>query len=164
MKCCKCRNCGRMYDPNKSRADFTGYCSAACMHEKSRSFGYKKSAGRIKDGVTEYDVLKKHNAVGNINQFGDACDYTGRPVETQRVKVLKSLQDMILEVNPPDNEGSCSMKMVTPSGNYINVFLDFDTYIVEVTEPGDNEGVNAVRIYTEFKPLNSEQWSPGLVE
>lgn len=80
FKVCKCRNCGSMYDPNKSRADFTGYCSQGCMHEKSKSLGYKKPKDRFQKD-NEYEILKSHKAIGNIDKFGEACDYMGIPLK-----------------------------------------------------------------------------------
>lgn len=78
---CKCRNCGKMYDPHKSRADMTGFCSQACMHEKSKSLGYRKPRDSYaKDD--EYDILRQNNCVGLIDKYGDACDYNGIPKTT----------------------------------------------------------------------------------
>jgi hypothetical protein len=36
-----CRKCGRAYDPNKTRADWRGYCSMACQHQMARDLGYR---------------------------------------------------------------------------------------------------------------------------
>ena len=38
---CQCRNCGKHYDEARSRADYKGYCSQACLHEKARALGYR---------------------------------------------------------------------------------------------------------------------------
>lgn len=78
-KPCKCRNCGKHYDPYKSRADYTGYCSAACLHAKAKSLGYKK--GKT---VGEYEILRRAGQVGNINHFGDKCDFIGRKVAVRK--------------------------------------------------------------------------------
>ena len=67
-----------MYDPTKSRADWQGYCSQACVHAEAKEFGYKENKGWGSQQETEYDVLKRNNRIGSINEFGDACDITGR--------------------------------------------------------------------------------------
>lgn len=56
-----CRTCGKQYATEKSRADYTGYCSAKCLHAKAKELGYRKGGHR-----TEYDVLKSHGDVGSI--------------------------------------------------------------------------------------------------
>lgn len=77
-KVCKCRHCGAMYNPQTSRADLQGYCSQKCLHAEAKKYGYKKTKGWSSNTDSEYDVLKRHNRVGSINEFGDACDMAGR--------------------------------------------------------------------------------------
>lgn len=67
-----CRNCKKRYDPNKSRADYKGYCGQKCLHAKARELGYssltyefaKKCRSEFAAQMTEYGVLKKHGEVG----------------------------------------------------------------------------------------------------
>lgn len=59
MVVCVCRNCRKNYDPKKSRADWKGYCSMKCQHEKAHKLG----ARDIKD---EYRVLKSANEIGEV--------------------------------------------------------------------------------------------------
>lgn len=61
LRTCRCRNCGKVYDFAKSRAVWTGFCTAKCLKAKSRELGYRPS----RHGVTEYNVLKSANCVGN---------------------------------------------------------------------------------------------------
>jgi hypothetical protein len=67
-----CRKCGRAYDPNKTRADWRGYCSAACQHQMARDLGYRPGKYVQRPGfsrplrITEYDVLSRHGAIGDI--------------------------------------------------------------------------------------------------
>jgi hypothetical protein len=60
-KKCKCRQCGGIYNPDKSRADYTGYCSAKCLHAKAKKLGYKKGK---RPG--EYEVLERFGQVGSV--------------------------------------------------------------------------------------------------
>jgi hypothetical protein len=53
-----CRNCDKEYSPLKSRADWKGYCSQRCVHEKARKLGYRKGRN------TEYDVLHGAKQLG----------------------------------------------------------------------------------------------------
>lgn len=55
-----CRNCGKQYDPMKSRADYRGYCTAKCLHEKAKEHGYRKSGE-----LSEYYVLKRAGEIGD---------------------------------------------------------------------------------------------------
>lgn len=57
---CKCRNCGKTYDARKSRADWTGFCSAKCQHEKAKYLGYRAGGSR-----TAYNVLKAAKCIGD---------------------------------------------------------------------------------------------------
>lgn len=59
---CRCRNCGKKYDEDKSRADFKGYCSQACLHERAWKFGWRKSHARFR---SEYDVLNRADQLGS---------------------------------------------------------------------------------------------------
>lgn len=61
---CRCRNCGSRYDENKSRADYKGYCTQACLHEKARKHGYKKRSDKV--GYSEYSEYAILNRVGQI--------------------------------------------------------------------------------------------------
>lgn len=64
---CRCRTCGDQYEESKSRAEFKGYCSAGCLHEKSKKLGYRKpKKSWDKSGESEYNVLKRNNQVGSI--------------------------------------------------------------------------------------------------
>jgi hypothetical protein len=63
---CLCRNCGAHYDENKSRADWKGYCTQACVHEKARKHGYQKSREKFGSGHSEYDVLHRANLIGSV--------------------------------------------------------------------------------------------------
>jgi hypothetical protein len=58
---CRCRNCQSVYEESKSRAEWKGYCSAKCQHEKAKALGYRK-----KKGSHEYDVLKRHGEIGSV--------------------------------------------------------------------------------------------------
>jgi hypothetical protein len=74
---CKCRNCGKVYDEFKSRADWKGYCSQKCFHEKARELGYRKPGKGQTDSKdeairrgyeyvrSEYDIVKRANQIGN---------------------------------------------------------------------------------------------------
>lgn len=57
---CICRQCQKQYDPKKSRADFTGYCSQKCMHAKAKDLGFKKSLGN-----SCWQTLKNAGELGN---------------------------------------------------------------------------------------------------
>lgn len=57
---CQCRNCGTSYDRSKSRAEYKGFCSAKCQHEKARKLGYRKGKDR-----TEFQVLKGNECIGD---------------------------------------------------------------------------------------------------
>lgn len=57
---CRCRNCGKEYDRNKSRAEYKGFCSAKCQHVKAKQLGYRK--GRH---TGEYEVLRAAKCIGD---------------------------------------------------------------------------------------------------
>lgn len=64
---CLCRNCGDIYEENKSRADCKGYCSQGCLHEQARRCGYRKqSRYPWEPNGSEYDILKKKNKIGSV--------------------------------------------------------------------------------------------------
>lgn len=63
---CRCRNCGTTYDSRRSRADFTGFCTAACQHEKAQALGFKKRKGWQPVDNTEFQILKRNNMVGDV--------------------------------------------------------------------------------------------------
>lgn len=83
---CHCRNCQKVYDSEKARGDYKGFCSAKCQHAKAKELGYRK-------GQSEYQVL--HNA----KEIGDV------PTEEERVALRKELKE--LEESP---YGSISRK------------------------------------------------------
>jgi hypothetical protein len=58
----KCRNCHKEYDIHKSRAYYTGFCSAKCLHAKAKELGYRQART---DGRSEYNVLCSANCIGN---------------------------------------------------------------------------------------------------
>lgn len=60
---CRCRNCGKLYNENKATADFKGYCSQACLHEKARKHGYRKSQEKFR---SEYDILNRAKLIGSV--------------------------------------------------------------------------------------------------
>lgn len=64
---CKCRNCGKHYQEAKSRADYKGYCSQVCLHEKARSLGYRKpKKHKWMETPSEYQYLSKANKIGSV--------------------------------------------------------------------------------------------------
>lgn len=69
---CKCRTCGKVYDEDKTRADYKGYCSQKCFHQKAKELGYRKGQTEMRRGwrtpqsISEYDVLKRHKQVGSV--------------------------------------------------------------------------------------------------
>lgn len=62
---CKCRTCGKVYESLKSHADWTGFCSAKCLHNKAKELGYSKAKEKLL-GVTEYSVLKRAKCIGDV--------------------------------------------------------------------------------------------------
>lgn len=60
---CKCRTCGKVYDDQKSRADFTGYCGQKCMTEKAKKLGWRPGDRYPLD---LYARLKEHGEVGSV--------------------------------------------------------------------------------------------------
>jgi len=58
---CKCRQCAKIYDMNKSRADLSGYCSAKCQHAKAKSLGFIKSIHKY-----EYKILNNAGEIGSV--------------------------------------------------------------------------------------------------
>ncbi len=63
IKPCKCRECGKKYDEYKGTADFKGYCSQKCFHERAKKFGY-----RVQDPTrrSEYSRLHAAGEVGSV--------------------------------------------------------------------------------------------------
>ena len=65
MNKCICRQCSKVYDPQKSRAEYRGYCSQKCLHLKSKALGWRKGQKEVRKGygspqpVSEYDVLHR---------------------------------------------------------------------------------------------------------
>ena len=58
---CVCRKCHREYDESRSRADYRGYCSQACLHAMAKKLGFKK-----KPSDREYRILLKNGEIGNV--------------------------------------------------------------------------------------------------
>lgn len=63
---CQCRNCAGRYYEHASRADYTGYCSQKCWHEKAKACGYRKSKDKALPHSSEYDVLKRYGHIGSV--------------------------------------------------------------------------------------------------
>ena len=63
---CRCRNCGKKYEESKSRAQFQGFCSAQCQHEKAWTLGYRKKKGWQPISQSEYSILKAANMIGSL--------------------------------------------------------------------------------------------------
>ncbi len=57
---CICRKCRKIYKEDKSRAEYKGYCSAKCQHERACELGFRKTQNK-----TEYDTLVRAKAVGS---------------------------------------------------------------------------------------------------
>lgn len=55
---CECRQCGNLYDRQKSRATYTGYCSSRCMNTTAKQLGYRK-------GMSMYHILRNAQMVGD---------------------------------------------------------------------------------------------------
>lgn len=64
---CKCRNCGRVYEEHKATADWKGYCSQRCLHEKARAHGYSKRLDKFYQR-SEYDILRRAGQIGSVPQ------------------------------------------------------------------------------------------------
>lgn len=72
---CRCRNCGSHYDEAKSRADYKGFCSKVCQHEKAWTLGYRKPTKsynrygapvtRVRSAKTEYEYLAEAKMIGS---------------------------------------------------------------------------------------------------
>src|ERR1019366_1567192 len=62
---CVCRNCPKVYDQNNSRADYMGYCSMKCQHEKAKKLGYKKSNERLSN-TSEWHYLHDRQVIGRV--------------------------------------------------------------------------------------------------
>jgi len=58
---CRCRNCQRTYDDQKSRSWWAGFCSQRCMKTKARACGYRPRQYR-----SEYDILKSAKQIGAV--------------------------------------------------------------------------------------------------
>lgn len=69
---CLCRSCGKTYAEHKSRADYKGYCSQGCLHNRARLRGYRpateKKLGRLH---SEYAILNRVNDLGSV--YVNAC-------------------------------------------------------------------------------------------
>jgi hypothetical protein len=76
---CRCRNCGKIYEEAKSRADLKGYCGQACLHERARALGYKPRPKNRHVGPyhrtprpsygsypSEYEILSRAGKIGSI--------------------------------------------------------------------------------------------------
>lgn len=59
---CLCRECGKEYFENKSRADYKGYCSNKCLREMAKRYGWKK-------GLNENDYLR--GRIGSVFKGSD---------------------------------------------------------------------------------------------
>ncbi len=62
---CICRNCGKQYDADKSRADYKGYCSQKCLHAMAKRLGYNKKYEKSWLS-TEYAVLARNKKLGSV--------------------------------------------------------------------------------------------------
>ena len=62
MNKCICRFCGKIYEEQKSRADYKGYCSQKCLHAKAKFLGYKKN----NLGKSEYYYLRLTKNIGSV--------------------------------------------------------------------------------------------------
>jgi len=65
VKVCKCRTCLKHYREDKATADWKGFCSQRCMHNKARELGWTPLKAR-RIGLTEYEVLKRNKQIGSV--------------------------------------------------------------------------------------------------
>ena len=64
---CRCRNCGKKYEEAKSRADYNGYCSQACLHDKAIRQGYRRKNAKLMGiAESEYAVLHRAGLIGSV--------------------------------------------------------------------------------------------------
>lgn len=68
----ECRRCCKAYDPYKSRADWKGYCSQRCFHQKARLHGYsparEKKYGHFH---SEFQILNRAGQIGDVPALPD---------------------------------------------------------------------------------------------
>ena len=86
-----CRNCGKLYDRYKSRAEYQGYCSAKCQHGAAKTLGYRK----VKNGRSEFQVLKAANEVGSVHAYDPVDD----PLTKRIVRALQTTFNYIASDN-----------------------------------------------------------------
>ena len=85
---CKCRNCDKRYDPSKSRADLTGYCSQKCLIAKAKEHGWGKKKTLSRLNVSYYDILKTASEIGDVEWIEPAIVPFGRQPEQKCVWVF----------------------------------------------------------------------------
>jgi hypothetical protein len=61
LRQCVCRHCNKVYDNQKARGDWRGFCSAKCQHARAKWFGW-----RPKGSVSEYTALKNAKCIGDV--------------------------------------------------------------------------------------------------
>ena len=69
---CRCRYCHKKYDINKSRSDYTGYCSQKCLNTKAKELGWKgneNSSPFADKSKSLYAILHDADQIGNIPIF-----------------------------------------------------------------------------------------------
>ena len=59
LRMCRCRECGVSYDNAKSRAMYTGFCTAKCMNAVAKRYGYPKREKSI------FNCLKASGKIGH---------------------------------------------------------------------------------------------------
>jgi len=62
---CKCRNCGKKYDDQKSRAWYTGYCSQKCLVAMAKKCGWNGKQGRSQ-GCQVYKYVDGARQIGRV--------------------------------------------------------------------------------------------------
>lgn len=63
-----CRQCCKLYDPNRSRSPWRGYCSQRCSVSKAKSLGHK--AG-VTPKRSEHAVLSSAGELGTVYEGGE---------------------------------------------------------------------------------------------
>jgi superfamily I DNA/RNA helicase len=124
---CVCRQCGKVYDEAKSRADLKGYCSQKCMFEKAKKHGWKKK-DNDKRGRSYVDVLTSKKDVGSVLHKPEGKQ---NPDPIQKVKVAKiptspTLPTSQTTTQPPIPSSSDS------EPNLLTGFLDTEPATIDV--------------------------------
>lgn len=129
----KCRNCSKIYNPDKSSANWEGYCSQKCVHAKAKALGYSKARENAEnkmypyrlDRHSEYTVLRDAKQIGRVIYYAPP---NAPPTPSEIAEVEEQRRELELEIKAAEAEHAFRKRISEYVEEYINEAEHQDGY------------------------------------